>query len=64
MFVILPTKQLHVGYFLKQGQLPYYSTALPLVFVNEAHHALIAKTKSNHATRGHTFEGPTFLPHL
>jgi hypothetical protein len=47
MFVTLPTKQLHVGYFLKQGQMPYHSYALPSIFINGAHHALIAKTKSN-----------------
>jgi hypothetical protein len=46
--------------------MPYHSSILPLVFVNEAPRALIAKTKRQPITKakGDTFKGPTLLPHL
>jgi hypothetical protein len=51
---------------LSHPQMPYYSPILPSVFVDEAPHALIAKTKKQPITRvgGDTFEGPIFMPHV
>ena len=66
MFMVLFTKQLMLDIFLSHPQIPYYSSILPSVFVNEAPRALVAKTKKQPITRtgGDTFKGPTFLPHV
>ena len=47
-------------------QLPYHTSIFALVFVDEAPHVLIAKTKSNQSTwaEGDTLKGSTFLPRL
>ena len=49
-------------------KIPHYSSLLPLVLVNVAPRALIAKTKNNQSQGREpggddTFRGPTFLPH-
>ena len=46
--------------------MPYYSSILSSVSVNEAPHALIAKAKKQPITRvgGDTSKGPAFLPHV
>jgi hypothetical protein len=51
MIIVLSTKQWHVGYFLNEDQIPYHSSTISLVFVDEAPHTLIVKTKNNQLQR-------------
>ena len=46
MFIILSTKQWHVG-FLSHPKMPHYSPILAIVFVNGAPRVLIAKIERN-----------------
>lgn len=47
MFIGLSIKQWYVGYFSKQGQIPYHPSTLPSGSVHETPHAFIAKIISN-----------------
>ena len=47
MVIVFIYQAMNVGQFLSHPQMPYYSSILPSVFVDEAPRVLIAETKSN-----------------